>query len=209
MAAIIEAHKLIEKAQKGVRLNSKERRHCVAFLMATAPEYTQSELATLFQVSDRMIRLDIDKIKEERAKLIRDEDISLVIADIALSFDKQVRDLEASKRQCKRGTNTFANHCKLIFTMQLKKVEALQALGYYPRNLGNMTVQRWDYKAIVGKDGGVNTGPAELTQADLVEPFDAEFEDVKDKLALPAPENIAFPPADLSPSDDLDDEESR
>jgi hypothetical protein len=159
---IPHADKLIEQAQKGQRLNSKERRHCVAYLMSTQPATTNVANADLFQVSERQIRLDKKYIREDRAKLIREDDIGLVIADIAMSFETQVRDMEASKQKCKRGTRVFLEHCRVIFDTQIKKVNALQALGFYPRNLGNIVVEKFDYRAVVSKDGSVNTRAVDM-----------------------------------------------
>jgi hypothetical protein len=47
--------------------------------------------------------------------------------------------------------------------LRFKCVKALQDLGYYPKNLGNMTVQKFDFKAIVNKlDGSVTVHNRDL-----------------------------------------------
>jgi hypothetical protein len=181
---IPHAEKLIEKAQKGEKLNTAERRHCVAFMMTTQRE-TNANMGSLFKVSERQIRLDKEHIRKERAKEITEEDISLVISDIAMVFETQIRDIEASKRRCKRGSRSYLEHCKTIFKAQLDKVKALQDLGYYPKNLGQMTVQKYEYAAIVSKDGSVETRPTNLAlDAEIIE---GEVEELK---ALPAPEPL-------------------
>jgi NACalpha-BTF3-like transcription factor len=182
---IPHAEKLIEKAQKGEKLTTAERRHCVAFLMATERP-TNSNMGNLFKVSERQIRLDKEHIRKERAKEITEEDISLVISDIAMVFETQIRDIERSKKKCKMGGRAYLEHCKTIFKSQLEKVKALQDLGYYPKNLGQMTVEKYEYKAIVSKDGSVETRPTELTFEDVevVEQQPAE------QKALPAPEYL-------------------
>lgn len=160
--AIPQAEHLLEQAQKGVRLGSRDRRHVIAYLMATRPETTNAAMAELFKVSERMIRMDRKTIKTKKAQDIKEEDIGLVIADIALCFEKQVRDMEASKYKCKLGTNSYLNHCRAIFNTQLMKVKALQELGYYPRNLGTLAIDKYEYRAIVMKDGSVNTLPVNM-----------------------------------------------
>ena len=180
------AQKLIERAKAGDRLGSKDRRHCVSYLMATSPEVTNVAMGQLFKVTESQIRMDRRKVREETAKDIKEDDIGLVIADIALSFDRQIRDIELSKRKASAGSRTYLEYCKAIFKMELDKITALQALGYYPKQLGQMTVQRFDYKATVSVDGSVDTLPTALAEpAQAV--LDAEFSEVK-RLAAPAEE---------------------
>ncbi len=180
------ADKLILQAQQGEKLSSKDRRHCISYLLATSPESTNVAMANLFQVSEGQIRHDRKTIREERAKLIKEDDIGLVIADIALNFDRQVRDIEKSKRDAKTGSMSYLQHCKAIFQLELEKVKVLQDLGYYPKNLGNMTVDKFEYKAIVSKDGNVDTRETNLKFNAQGEIQEAEFEVVIPK-ALDAP----------------------
>lgn len=181
------AERLIDDAKRGVKLSAKERRHCISYLMATGADVGSTALAEVFSVTDRTIRDDKIHIRKQKAELIKEDDIGLVIADIVMCFDNQVRDIEQSKTKCRKGERTYLEHCKTIFDLQLKKVKALQELGYYPRNLGNLTVERFDYKAVVGKDGSVETRPENLPDSvfndDNVQ--DAEFEDVEPKQIAP------------------------
>jgi hypothetical protein len=160
-----QSEQLLERARAGERLTTKERRHCVAYNMAKAPDISNVAMGELFQVSERQIRLDKQYIRQERAKLVKEDDVGLVIADIAMSFDNEVQDIQRSKTKCKIGTPAYLNHCKTIFDLQLAKVKALQDLGYYPKSLGNLTVDKFEYVAVVGKDGSVNTRPIELQRA--------------------------------------------
>lgn len=204
---IPHAEKLIERAQKGERLNSNERRHCLAFLMATSQMESSEELATLFQVSGRLIRADKKYIREEKAKTIKDDDIALVIADIAMTLERQMRDLERSKYRCTPGTVAYLRHCTAIHEVQLKTVSALQDLGYYPKNLGLMTVEKWNYKATVSRDGSVLTRPIDMEIGDGGQPIlDADYEEVGEQRALPPPEeneqdlqgNLFSPPSPMA-----------
>ncbi len=196
--AIPHADKLIKKAQDGTKLNHVERRHCVSYLMATAPDESNVSLAHLFQVSEKMIRNDKLFVREERAKLVKEDDIALVIADIAMSFDRQIRDLETGKRVCGaqkngKGTRTYLEFCKNIFKLELDKVAALQNLGYYPKNLGNMSITKYEYTSSVSvMDSGAPAAKLVAQRADDDGTLDAEFSDVEttEFKMLPAPSTL-------------------
>lgn len=178
------AEQLISRARKGERLSAKDRRHAIAYLAATQPGTTATALGDLFFVSEGMIRIDRRLIKQDKAKALQKEDVALVIVDIADCFERQVRDLEASKNKCRLGTPAYLAHCKEIFNLRLKMVTALQELGYYPKNLGSMTVDKYEYKATVGADNSVTTRAVNL---DISE---GEFEDVV-PAQLPPPEELS------------------
>jgi hypothetical protein len=179
--AIPVAEKLLSRARDGEQLASKERRHCINYLTIKEPSLTNVALGELFQVSEKQIRLDKQKIRKDRADLLKEDDIGLVIADIAIDLENQIRDIEVSKRKCKLGTNAFLKHCVAAHKMRLDTVHALQDLGYYPKNLGNMTVSKFEYRAIVSKDGSVDTQP--VMENDNI--IDAEVIETK---AIAAPE---------------------
>lgn len=177
-----QAEKLLERARAGERLNSSDRRHCVGWLLATQPHLTKVSMAVDFQVSEGQIRQDVLKIRQEKAKSVREDDIGLVIADVAFTFERQVLDIEKSKNSCELGSRNYLEHCKALARMQVERIELLQGIGYYPKNLGNMTVQKFQYTAVVSKDGSVDTRPTNLLLNDDGQVLDAEYEDVK---ALP------------------------
>jgi hypothetical protein len=170
--AIPNAEKMMERAQRGERLTSTERRHCVAYLMATQPDVTNVALGELFGTTEKTIRGDKLKIREDKARSIKEDDIGLVIADIAINFDRQVRDIEASKRKADPGSRTYLEHCKAIFNLELERVKALQDLGWYPKNLGNMTQEHFVYKAFVTQGGAVDTRRVDNGDVIDVEPVD-------------------------------------
>lgn len=195
--ALANAEKMISRAQSGERLSRRDRMHCIGYIMATMPTLTNREIGEIFGITERAVRKDRSAVKEERATQIKEEDIALVIADIAMTYDAQIRDIEKSKLKCKQGTKDYLAHCKTLFDMQRLKVDALQSLGYYPKNLGHATIDKFEYKAIVNSDSSVVTGrkidvidtsPKELEAAPVVpEPrdltiLDAEFSDISDKL---------------------------
>lgn len=184
--AIPNAEKLMERAAKGERLGVRDRRLCVAYLMCTRPEVTNQAMADLFKVSERMIRVDHEVLRRDKADSVKNEDIGLVIADIAICFDKQVRDMEASKAKCKLGTPSYLAHCKTIFQTQLHKVEALQTLGYYPKNLGNLSVSKYEYSSVLVQDGT----KARDSNANVADIIDAEFTQGEAPLQLAPPNEV-------------------
>lgn len=182
---IPQAEQLLERAAAGERLTTKERRHCVAFNMVKVPDATNVAMAELFQVSERQIRLDKQHIRQERAKLIKEDDIGLVIADIMVSFENQVSNLQKGQAKAKVGSRDYLEYCKTIFNFRLQMVKALQELGYYPKNLGNMTVDKYVYKATVSADGSVTTGPSHLMPPE--EPTGVTGVEFMEPKALPLP----------------------
>jgi len=167
--AVPTAQKLLQESEKRA-LTTRERRLVVAYLMATEGDrYTNVELAEKFNVSERTIREDKKHIREEKAKFIKDDDVGLIIADICLDFERQVADIEKSKAKAKPGSHQFLAHCKAIMELRLKMVEALQNIGYLPKNLGNMVVQKFEYRAEVHPMTG-HTETVPVLEAQVVEP---------------------------------------
>lgn len=186
--ALAHAQLLINASVEGTqKLTTNERRLCIQFLIATRPELTNQAMAEMFGVTERTIRLDKVWIRSQKAKFLKDEmskDLSLVIADIAMDFEKQVGDIEKSKAKAKLGSRSFVDHCNSVFDMRLKMVKAFQDIGYLPKNLGNMTVDKFEYKATVNQDGASITRPADMKFGiDKDEIPDAEFQDVEEKVA--------------------------
>jgi hypothetical protein len=145
---------LVDIAQnKERKLTTKERRQCVVFLMGTDPDMTNTAMAELFDVTEGTIRKDKMDFRRQKAKFIKEDDVGLVIADIALDFERQVRDIERSKAKAKLGSATFLQHCTAAMDLRIKCVKAFQDIGYLPKNLGNMTVSSFDYRTVVTRDG--------------------------------------------------------
>ena len=151
------AEKILEAAGRGDMVPAHERRHVVAFLMATRPEVTDAEIGEMFKVSDRTIRSDKFKIRQEKSRRIKEEDVSLIIADILLDFERTVSDIERSKKKASLGTANFLNHCATVMDIRLKTTKALQELGYLPKNLGHLAVSKFNYVSTVGEGGVVET----------------------------------------------------
>lgn len=195
---MVHARQLIDRAQTGEKLSTSERRYAIEFLMATEPDkVVNTQLAELFSVTERTIRVDRQTIREAKAKYLKDElsrDAGLFIADIAMEFEHQVRDIEKSKQKAPPGSRRFLDHCVAIMDLRLRMTKAFQEIGYLPKNLGNMTVDKYVYKAVVHKDGSVDVRQtseftdAEVQDAEVVPlkalpPLDAENESTRE---LPA-----------------------
>jgi hypothetical protein len=195
--ALAKAQELITKAQLGNKLTARERRHAVAFLMATQPEISTSEMSQMFGVIERQIRFDKQHIREERSKLITDEDVGLVIADIRISYENAARELHQQMRKSKEGTQVRLNYITAIHTLYLKTVEALQNLGYYPKNLGSQTINKFEYRAVVDMVTG-NVETRQLNEMDYLldkktlqensAVLDVDFVEIPQ---LPAPQDAA------------------
>jgi hypothetical protein len=171
--------KLIEEAASR-KLNTKERRQCVVYLTATDPDITNTDLAQMFRVTERTIRMDKQAFRKEKAQFIKEDDVGLIIADIALDYERQIRDIEKSKAKCKLGTKEYLAHCTSAMELRLKMVKQLQDLGYYPKNLGQMTVERFDWKAEVNlRDGSVNTRRLTMFDGDDMNVIEAELVETK------------------------------
>jgi transcriptional antiterminator len=77
--------RLIEESNTR-KLATKERRQAVVFIRSTNPEVTNTEMAEQFGVSERTIRQDLQAFRREKAQFIKDDDVGLIIADIALGL---------------------------------------------------------------------------------------------------------------------------
>lgn len=185
--ALPHADQIIARAQAGEKISTADRRHATAYIMGAMSELSNREIGALFGVTERAVRIDKKIIRDEKSKIIAEDDIGLVIADIVMTYENQIRDLEKVKKACSKNINStiYVNCCKLIFDMRMRMVEALQNLGYYPKNLGNMTVEKFSYKSIVNeKDGSVDTRPVNMfdvtpTPDRDLSIVDAEFSDIK------------------------------
>lgn len=186
--ALGHAPRLLSIAQSGERkLTTAERRLVIRYLMATQPEITNGEMAQYFSCSEKTIRDDKNLFRSQKAKYLKDElarDMSLVIADIATDFEKQVTDIEIDKASAKKGSVAYLQHCQAILDMRLKMIAAFQSIGYLPKNLGAMTQTKFEYKAVVHKDGSMNTRSVsqfdDVQDAEIVKPAElpAPKEDV-------------------------------
>lgn len=156
-----QAATLLERARNGERLSAKDRRHVLTYLMMRE-QMTNEELAELFQVSKRQVQFDKERIKQEVAKGLKTEDIALVIADIRLAFEKNMRDIEKGKEKATLGTRTYLDYCNAAFKLQMDYVKGMQDLGIYPKELGTMHVEEFKFIASVGVDTSAGSRPVDM-----------------------------------------------
>ncbi len=132
---------------------------------------SKSEMARLFQCDEKTIRNDINLIKTEKAELVReDTDVKLIIADLLEARDKALRECERAKRAYEveeggRGLMRpgYLKAVELALNIHLKVTEALQNMGWLPKNIGAITINKQVFKSFVdARTGGVETRPIDL-----------------------------------------------
>lgn len=185
----------MEDAIAGKELTVEQRRHVVAWMMATG-SHTNAEMAALFNVHERTITTDRTKIRELMADSIKAEDIGLILADIRLSFEEAIRRTQKAIKKAKPGTGTYLDYINNVPDLQIKYMKALQELGYYPKNLGTINVDKYEFKATVGLQTNVEkrdidmfsdtpTIPGELVEVKALNGKDSGGETVRG-----TPENL-------------------
>lgn len=160
MTHALTAKELWAKAQNGEKITAQQRRHVLEWLQVMGDtSYTNVDLAKIFGVTERMLRIDKQKVREEAVKaLSQNKDINFVIADVFMDFETQRRDLERNKKSARLGTPTFNQACKMIFDMRVQMLKLLQDLGWLPKNLGTAVTESYVYKAVVNtSDSTVST----------------------------------------------------
>ncbi len=153
------AEQFIDRAERGEKLTTDERRHAVAYIESMHPEVSNVDMARLFQVDEATIRSDIKKSKAAKIDRVReDTDIKLILADMIHARDRAVRKLAAVQAKMEREKKTDSpNYRKTIeaeVNMHLKIAAALSELGVLPKNIGTVTVNKSVFKAIVEQKTG-------------------------------------------------------
>jgi len=157
---LTRCEELLAKARSGEKIETDPRRDVIQYLMATEPHLSNSDMARLFGLSEGMIRKDKDIIRKRAAEDISKEDVGLVIGDIRRTYERFISDIQrvlSNKQLCPPGTKTYLDYQKALVDYQLKIVEALQSLGFYPKNLGTMQQNKFVFKSHVAKDGSIET----------------------------------------------------
>ncbi len=154
---LTRCEELYSKAKSGEKIDTENRRDVIAFLMATEPGMTNSDMARVFGLSEGMIRKDKEIVRKKMAEEISGEDVGLVIGDIRRTYERFQSSIEKGLKKCQPGTKNELDYLKASVDYQLKMVDALQSLGYYPKNLGTMQQNKFVFKSTVAKDGSVET----------------------------------------------------
>lgn len=155
---------LLNTARQGEKLSTADRRHVIAYLMTfgdvtkdtkTGDEYMAApmsiaQMAELFQVSDRTVKSDKAAIREEMAKEVKAEDIALILADIRLTFTKVMLNIEKSAGKARLGSRGYLDHQLALARLQTDYVKSMQDLGIYPKELGTINVEKFEFSAQVG-----------------------------------------------------------
>lgn len=160
MTFALTAKELWTNAQNGDKITTQQRRHVLEWLRVMGDtSRTNVDLAKIFGVTERMIRADRQKVREEAVKALSEtKDINFVIADVFQDFELQRRDLEKNKKHSREGSATFNQACKMIFDMRIQMLKTLQDLGWLPPSLSTVHTQAYVHTAIVNvSDSSVTT----------------------------------------------------
>jgi hypothetical protein len=151
MAHALTAKELWTRAQNGEKIATKERRHVLEWLQVMGDtSYTNVDLGKIFGVTERMIRVDRKKVREDAVKaLSENKDINFVIADIFQDFEKQRADLERNKKHARDGSPTYNQACKMIFEMRVQMLKLLQDFGWLPKNIAASHTASYVHIAVV------------------------------------------------------------
>ena len=186
---LLRAQELLNRANNGELLTQKERRHCIDYILSNSSSplqeddenkkllpITNQEMADLFQVSVRQITKDKAFVRKKRASELSNEDVTLVLADLSYTFDEQLAKAKRALSMTKPGTELYLKYVKTITDIAVQRVKILQDLGYYPKSLGNLTVDSFDFTAnidpMTGKGQIIKTKDAKTiidVKAELIE----------------------------------------
>jgi hypothetical protein len=189
-------------------LDSEERRDALAHLMFVRPDLSNVELGRYFKVTERTIRVDKEIIRKRMSEEVTDKDISVVVADLCRHHEYVMTELAKSTKACKAGTPSCLAHLKFQHEAAFKIIEALQSLGVYPKNLGNITKTEFVYKAHVAKGGGVsvstiqNDAELKTIEAEEIKQLPGAFETDEDRsirASLEAEYSDSRPSKELEP----------
>jgi hypothetical protein len=156
------AEQLVDQARRGEKLLMEDRRHAIAYLMYTEPNLSNIELGKMFQVDEGTIRHDVKRIKNKNADTIKeDTDVKLIIADLIAARDRALLEIETAKKMLraagKQDSPNMLNFIKASVEMHMKVTEALQNMGWLPKNIGAITVNKHVFKAVVQKGQFIQT----------------------------------------------------
>jgi len=156
MTHALTAKELWARAQNGEKVTTQQRRHVLEWLQVMGDtSRTNVDLAKIFGVTERMIRVDRKKVREDAVKALADnKDINFVIADIFQDFEKQRADLERNKKQAREGSPTFNQACKMIFDMRVQMLKLLQDFGWLPKNVAGAHAPSYVHIAVVNTHDG-------------------------------------------------------
>lgn len=191
------AENLVAQARNGEKLELEDRRHALQYLMFTEPDLSRMELGRLFQVDESTIRHDIKRIKERNAEVVKeDTDVKLIIADLIAARDRALVEIEKAKKAIvdgKKGIGSpnHLNYIKATVELHLRVTEALQNMGWLPKNIGALTVNKHVFKAVVMKGQYIQTVRVEDGKelSDIEQMLDGKrplglFDDIRDGESL-------------------------
>lgn len=186
---------LLDIAQnKTRRLTPRERRSVIRYVeehgvkdaaTGVSKPLSNYQLADLFSVDEKIIRIDKRKLLKDYTKLITPEDAMVYVGTFMQGHDDLLRRAIKALDDMPHGTLAHAKYLQITSDLHKRRVQMLQEIGALPKELGNLNVNEELWEAVIQDDGNGNatTGvrrvpanalPLEKEDNDLAQPDDDE-----------------------------------
>lgn len=168
-------------AQKGIKLSQRERRQVITYLDEAGETPTNSELAKVFQVDEKVIRRDRSRLLRQYGSQISPTHAIMFVAKYVRNQEQLLKSAKLALSKATQGTLAHQNYLKLCSDLEERILTKLQSIGVVPKELGHMTVteEKWVAEfadngvASVRPDDGASSPLRVLTSGE--EPIDAEI----------------------------------
>ena len=185
---------LFEIAQSKTRkLTPQERREVITYLeeagardkSGVSKPLSNYQLAELFDVDVKVIRVDKKKILKEYTSAITPDEAMVFVGTFMQGHDDLLRRTVKALNEIPHGTLTHAKYLQLASDLHKRRVQMLQEIGALPKELGNLNVNEELWEAYISDDGQgnatsgvrrvpVNALPLKTEDNDLAQPDDDE-----------------------------------
>ena len=178
----ISVAELLDIARTKTRkLIARERRQVIEYIDEAGykdsagqdAELTNYELADLFGVDEKIIRMDKRKIMREYTGLITPQESMVFVGSFLKAHDDLIRRAVKGLSASPLGTLAHQNYLKIISDLLKRRITILQEIGAIPKELGNLNVTHEEWQAYVTDDGQGNATSG-VRRIALPEPADVE-----------------------------------
>ncbi len=80
-------------------------------------------------------------------------DLGGIVSELTADYENQRKQIRRSRAKCRPGTKAYLDHCKLLDDLRRKHILSLRTLGLIPRSLAATLADRYEYTAVLAKDG--------------------------------------------------------